>query len=379
MIQRVAIIPLLWLFVIPAWSAEGRFRVKEVCVTREDRVRAMRERPYIFGAGIIWTGRSLKYKMPEDFNQHLIERVEQAGVTATRFGFDWATIEEEPTEYDWSIPEEKKGLNRLFKLDVEVIGLISTVPGWASPTGEGGTFAPVDEAAPLFEAFCTELAKRYKGKIRYWQYGQNMDIDPGWQPKADAVQYARWLKLAYRALKAGNPDCVVSTGGHLGRNPGFLETIYKQGGKDFLDAVAVHPWPTYEAPQGDEAFDWQRVEDYRAVMVKYGDARKPMWCTEFGWAFEKVGPEKQRAFAVRALDYLVHYDFITVGVYISMADWHRGHGGLFGLCDKDLKPRPAFEVWQQTIKSIRPPGKLVPQPSNSAPKTQTQPAEPRTP
>jgi hypothetical protein len=146
----------------------------------------------------------------------------------------------------------------------------------------------------------------------------------------------------------------VATGGHLGRNPGFLETIYKQGGEAYLDAVAVHPWPAYEAPQGDEAFDWKRIEDYRAVMVKHGDAHKPIWCTEFGWPFEKIGPDKQGAFAARTLDYLVHYEFISAAVYLTMTDFHRGAAGKFGLCDKDLRPRPAYDVWVSTVKPIRP-------------------------
>ncbi len=340
--------------------ALAEFKVKPVRVTQADHERAMRERPFIFGCGIIWDGRSTVYEMPEDFNRLLSERVEAAGVTATRFGFDWATIEQEPAEYNWQIPEEKKGLNRLLDMDIEVIGLIATTPGWATPTGQAGTFAPAEESAPLFEAFCRRLARRYRGRIRYYQYGNNVDIDPGWMPKADPIAYTRWLKRAYQALKAGDPDCIVGTGGHLGRNPGFLDTIYKQGGKAYCDAVGVNPWPPYEAPQGDEAFDFKRIEDYRAVMVKHGDAGKPIWCTEFGWAFEKIGPAKQGPFARRAIDYLVHYEFITVAVYLTMADFHRGKDGLFGLCDKDLRPRPAYHVWREVVRPMRKPGRPVP-------------------
>jgi hypothetical protein len=329
----------------------GEFSIKPVEVTSADRAKAMRERPMISGAGIIWGGRSITYKMPDDFNRVMAERVREAGVTAARHGFNWAEIEEEPGEHKWELGEAD--LNRLLDLKLEVIGLINTTPGWASPSGESGTFEPSEEAAELFENFCRELARRYRGKIRYFQYGHSMDIDPGWMPKADPVAYARWLKRAYKALKEGNPDCVVGTGGHLGRSAGFLNKLYQEGGKDFFDAVGVNPWPAYEAPQGDEAFDWQRVEDYRVVMVKNGDEASPIWCSEFGVDASRVGPEKHGELMARALDYLVHYEFVTASIYWTMADYHRGVVGLFGLCDKDLQPRPSFEVWKKNVAPLR--------------------------
>jgi hypothetical protein len=259
-------------------------------------------------------------------------------------------------------------------MDIEIVGLIATTPGWASPTGEPGTFAPIDEAAPLFEEFCRALATRYRGKISRWQYGNNMDIDPGWMPKADPEHYARWLKLASKAIKSANPDAIFCTGGHLGRSPGFLEALYRAGCKPHFDAVAVHPWPAYEAPQGDEAFDFKRIEDYRAVMVANGDAAKPIWCTEFGWPFEKIGPEKQGAFARRTLDYLVHYSFIEMAIYLTMTDFHRGQAGLFGLCDKDLEPRPAYRVWQDYVKPLHGRARPASRPVNISPPPASQPS-----
>jgi hypothetical protein len=336
-------------------GVRGQYVTKKLEVSREDYAEAMRERPGIFGAGIIWGGRSTVYTHPDDFNKIMAERVEAAGLQSTRFGFDWAAIEEEPLEYKWEEIEEERNLQGLFDLKLEIYGLITTVPGWASPEHEPGTYGPVDDAevAEVFEAFCTALAARYKGRIDKWHYGHGQDIDFGWLPKADPESYAKWLKIAYRGLKKGNPDCVVGTGGFMGRNTGFLDKLYGLGLKDFCDAVSICPGPAPpDHAQGDEAFDWKKVEDYRTVMVKHGDERTPVWCPEYGWDVTAIGVEKQGEYMGRTLDYLVSYPYIEMGAYMVTADWHRGDAGLFGLCDKDLGPRPAFEVWTDRVKPL---------------------------
>lgn len=353
--MRHLIPALLAALVAASGAARAEYTIKPVEVTVEDRERAMRERPMLFGMGIIWNGRSTVYRFPDDFNRIMAERIEAAGVTATRYGFDWAQIERTPTEYDWSRVEESNHLERFFEMDIEVIGLINTVPGWASPEFKPGTYGPVEdpEVAELFEAFCKALAERYRGRIRYYQFGHGMDIDFGWLPEADPESYARWLQRAYKGLKAGDPDCILATGTHLGRSPAFLQKLYQAGAQPYFDAVAVSGSPAPpDAAQGDEAFDWKKIEAYRAVMVRHDDEATPIWCTEYAWPFEVIGPEKQGDYLARSLDYLVHYPFITVGVYMTMADWHRGTAGLFGLCDKDLNPRPGYTVWEKTVAPV---------------------------
>ncbi len=334
---------------------QPRFETKKLDVSKEDYGKAMRERPGIFGCGIIWNGRSTIYRHHEDFNKLMSERMAAMGVQSTRFGFDWAIVEEEPLEYQWEKIEEERNLPGLFQLDLEIYGLINTVPGWASPEHKAGTFAPVDdpEVEQVFEAFCTALASRYKGRIDKWHYGHGQDIDFGWLPKADPKSYAKWLRIAYRGLKKGNPDCVVGTGGHMGRSTGFLEELYKLGLIDFSDAVSVCPGPAPKAhAQGDEAFDWQKVEDYRAVMIAHGDEQSPIWCPEYGWDVTVIGEEQQAEFMRRSLDYLVAYPYIEMAAYLASADWHRGSAGKFGLCDINLNPRPAYEVWTTRIKPL---------------------------
>ncbi len=328
----------------------AEFKDRPIRVTQADRERAYKERPFIFGMTLIWDGRSERLSA-EEFNRLMRQRALEAGVTIARFGFDWADLEREPGEYDWDAAERKKGLNRLFEAGIEVLGLVCTSPGWANQSHKPSIHPPREEAAERFVAFCTALAKRYAGRIRHYEFWNEHDVC-GWLPKPDAHAYTVWLKRCYRGLKAGNRECLVGTGGHLGRDTGFLKTIYADGGKNFLDAVSIHPYPPYEHPQGARSFDWKMVEDYRAVMVAHGDGDKPMWCTEYGWLADKIGHANQAKYITEALDYMVSYPFITVGIHHVLADWHQGSSGLMGLCDRHLEPRPAYGAWARYVQAL---------------------------
>lgn len=355
--RRRALSAIVWaavalIAIAAARTSYAQYADKPIHVTAEDRQRAMRERPLLFGATIIWDGRSVVYELPEKFNAVMQERVLRAGVTATTVGLPWAAIEPEPQEYHWEEVEKQVGLQRLLDMHIEPIAIVSTAPGWATASGTAGMEQPTEEAAELFEAFVRAMATRYRGRIRHYQFWSGQDVT-GWQPSVDPAAYARWLRRFYESVKAADPQCRVSTGGHLGRDTGFLEAVYKAGGGAHLDAVAILPWVPREHPQGARSFDWKMVEDYRAVMVRHGDEGKSIWCTEYGWDVTDVGPANQARYVRESLDYLVSYPFVTVGVMQAMADWHRGNQGLFGLCDKDLTPRPAYDAWVEYVRPLR--------------------------
>lgn len=69
---------ILLLFGLPGTGASvaAEFRINPAHVTQVDCERAMREQPFILGCGIIRTGRSTVYEIPEDFSRLLIERVD---------------------------------------------------------------------------------------------------------------------------------------------------------------------------------------------------------------------------------------------------------------------------------------------------------------
>ena len=87
----------------------------------------------------------------------------------------------------------------------------------------------------------------------------------------------------------------------------YLRMMYQAGLKDYSDAIGVHPsgynnppdaaWRTYADPtagfgaKGHRSwFFLETTDGYREVMVEFGDAGKPLWLTEFGWASDPNPP-----------------------------------------------------------------------------------------
>jgi hypothetical protein len=78
----------------------------------------------------------------------------------------------------------------------------------------------------------------------------------------------------------------------------YLEQMYQAGLASVSDAIAAHPSGFNNAPDDDPSvnttgtgtfkghwsFYYRRFEQFREIMVRYGDAGKKIWFTEFGWA-----------------------------------------------------------------------------------------------
>jgi hypothetical protein len=121
-------------------------------------------------------------------------------------------------------------------------------------------------------------------RIRAWQLWNEMDVTftdvfgaghPDISLRQRGRLYADMLRLAYPAIKLGNPRALVVTGGIASPlDGGFLEGMYDAGAR--YDVLAIH---SYGFPLV-RAFD-ARGLDARRIMRAHQDSR-PLWNTEFG-------------------------------------------------------------------------------------------------
>lgn len=309
------------------------------------------DRPLIFGINPTWG--VWVNQPPETYDPAMYDKMQQAGCTSTRSGFDWCNMEPSPGVYVWE-PYETR-VNWAVSRGIEWVGLICTTPGWANETGQPDIYRPLESAAPYFQAWCTALARRFKGRVRYYEFWNEMDCCGGWKPVSNAAEYTRWLIRCYSALKAGDPDCLVSVGGYLGRDMGFLNNIYTYGGRNYFDAVAAHPYGG--SGQGLPYFDQVHLENIHNVLVAHGDGHKPIWVTEYGWYVGPSQEQQQAQWLQSTLDLISQptYDYVTIMCYHTISDFEPGATAGMGLCRVDLSPKPAYNIFKNYPKNTTPP------------------------
>lgn len=169
---------------------------------------------------------------------------------------------------------------------IKVLPFVWSTPCWSSTapesikrgcTGEWWErsverYPPADPAD--YGAITAFLANRYRGSlaaIEIWNEPDHRDEFYLRGPDKEA-RYAAFLKAAYTAVKAQDPDLPVLAGSLVDSDGDFLEGLYRQGIKGFYDGLAVH---YYGLVLGS-------LRSIRQVQARNGD-NTPLWLNEFGW------------------------------------------------------------------------------------------------
>jgi hypothetical protein len=202
-----------------------------------------------------------------------------------------------------------------------------------------------------YASFVGEFAGRYCGRVQAIEVWNEQNLWYEWGGETlDARRYVQLLAAAYRAIKTACPGMIVVSGAPTPtgaappaaiRDTTYLEQMYRAGLKQFSDAIGVHPSGygnppdarvqdfqagNYSRPShvNDSSFYFRNtMEQYRNIMVKYGDANKRLWPTEFGWAstgsplpgyeYALYNTEQdQAAYISRAFEMMRNWGFVGV-------------------------------------------------------------------
>ena len=180
--------------------------------------------------------------------------------------------------------------------------MVWTTPRWASQQPGRPDFAIWSPASTSdYAAFLQQLIHRYgprgdfwrehprlpKRPIRAWQIWNEPSARYWWATPDYRSSYVALLKAAYPAVHAADRGAkVVMAGlasflsgasGETSTNWEDLDAFYRNGVRGYFDVAAVH------------AFSYQvkdvirTVANFRAVMRRNGDRRKPIYATEVSW------------------------------------------------------------------------------------------------
>ncbi len=283
-IRRIAVaVTALFLFSTALAVAQSPTTVYLPYVVRSDYP------PFGYGANVAVPNMTAKYLAPMGFNW-------------VKYHIKWADDERQEGVYNWAddgefpadsyagnyVRDTPDGFNILLRVD--------SPPSWASA---GDRCAPYEYWK--FERFMTALSSYLKTAhptktVAYEIWNEpNLHIEWCNQPP-NPEQYVQLLAAGYRGVKAGNPDAVVVSAGlaTTGVNDSeamnditFIERMYSAGAAQYFDALGSHPYGFGSQPEdptgvGDVLY-FQRARAQHDVMLRYGDTKKQIWATEFGW------------------------------------------------------------------------------------------------
>jgi hypothetical protein len=280
-----------------------------------------------------------------------IGQVHQLGFNWVKFQLPWKDFE--GTQGQKNFPDDI--VNDLNGNGLNILASIVKSPNWARPanTDFGVEGPPADPAT--YASYVGEFARRYCGRVQaveVWNE-QNLHYEWGNEP-LDPNRYVQLLAAAYRAIKGACPQMVVVSGALTPTGAPapwaiddftYLERMYRAGLRNYSDAIGAHPsgfnvgpdvtWQgacdfiksqgsSYVGPCNTPHHSWSfrsTMEGYRNIMTKYGDARKRLWPTEFGWASGWSGnagyeyandnsAEEQAAWTVRAYEMMRNWGFV---------------------------------------------------------------------
>jgi len=301
-------------------------------------------------------------------------------VGVVRQVFDWAGIEPAPGDYRFEYYD--RFVAAMARARIRSLPVLFETPPFRSSapaTGARRGFYPPRDYADLAR-FALVLVRRYGSRgsfwaahpelprvpVRAWQVWNEPNLPVYWPSGPDPRAYVRMLRVVSRAIHAADRHALVLTAGvpesKLGiRLRPFLRGMYRAGGRGAFDALAINAY----ASSARNLLGGLR--DIRALMNHFGDRRRRMWVTEFGWA--TGGPptafsatlgdqaarisaaltgmvRSRRALGLRGIVYYQWRDASTAG--------QRDFWGLHtGLLDADGNLKPGYFAFRDVLTRYR--------------------------
>ncbi len=317
-----------------------------------------------------------------------VRMVAEAGFGWLRQEFPWEDIEihakgdfedrrHEPYRSAWDKYDHLVDVADPYHLNLIV--RLSTPPEWTRAlTDPVGPYAPPDDPQD-FADFAAAVARRYGNRVRYYQLWNEPNVYPEWGTyPISPEEYAELLHAGAQAVRAADPDAVILLGalaGTIDLQPSappptnslndllFLQRLYDTGAAADFDIVTVQGYGLYSGPTDrrmhPRVINISRHLFIRDLMVKNGDAHKPIWIAEMNWnaAPENVEPRYGRVSLEQQAYYLplayerIQHEWPWIGVaatwYLKRAtdEWlvNRQPEAYFQLLAPDFTPQPAYE------------------------------------
>lgn len=321
----------------------------------------------------------------------------QLGLDWIKVQLEWPLVQPDPSTYQWffydGIVEEasKQGLYLMFS----VVG----APEWTRAAG--GENGPPDDYH-RYAQFLTELLNRYSSQVQAIEVWNEQNLDREWAAAngLSPEDYVTFLRTAYEAIKAVDPNVIVISGALSPTGPGdwvrwaddfeYLDRLLAAGMLNYSDCVGAHH-NGYNVPPDVRVEDANSLAEaqtavfrgpfdnqytgsvlnhlwtFKSTMDGYieriqaYDPNKKLCVTEFGWAssegydqypagFEFAQDntlEEQAQYIVQAFQEMQQSGNVWLAFLFNFDFGNKGNGPTddpvpYSIIDTQGLPRPAF-------------------------------------
>jgi hypothetical protein len=232
----------------------------------------------------------------EQFRNCSLGGMAAAGIGYFRAGIDWRYVEVQPNQYYFA--DYDRLVADVARHHMRLLPFLIGAPSWRSTApavgARPGYYPPASPSE--FAYFASVLVRRYGPggafwranpdlpyyPVQTWQVWNEPDLPLSWEPAPNMEAYVALLRATYVAIKGADSRAVVVSAGMPfygdSDETHFISNMYNYGARRYFDALAIHAYSATVA----QAIE--RLTTARRLMNHFGDARKPLWVTEFSWA-----------------------------------------------------------------------------------------------
>jgi hypothetical protein len=339
----------------------------------------------------------LSREVEEWKRERTLRMAAEGGIGWVKQQFPWAELEpQRKGEYlrpgdrasTWLKFDDIVALCEAYGL--RIVARLDLPPAWSRQDNSLQN-APPDRLEDYGD-FVYEFVRHYRGRIGHIQIWNEPNIYPEWGNRpVDPAEYVEMLKIAYRRAKEADPNVYVLSAplaftlGEPHPEPGrwrsmndltYLEGMYQAGAGAVFDILSTNAFGMDrppEDPPDPNVLNFQRVLLQREIMVRYGDADKPVWFNEYGWnaapetftpdavPWKRVTEAEQAEYTVRGIE-LARREWPWAGVLMTWYFRQVGHipdtsaEYYFRMVDPDFTPRPVYLAVQRAAQQQAVPG-----------------------
>ena len=239
-------------------------------------------------------------------HRHKIRFVARGGADTIRTVISWSAVEPKPGVYRWNRYDRLYG--RMLANGTRPLWVLGDAPCWARElaiaecAGQGlAAFPPAESRSLEFSLFAAKVAERYPEAVAIEAWNEP-NLWAFWRPQPDPELAARLTAWANAGVDLIDPDMPVLLGGLSPLLPSelsppkeiayaeFLRRAYAAVGPGHWDAVAMHPFPSFQKSTHYLREIVAHLDRVRRVLRGSGDGRAPIWVTEIGLSTAGLRP-----------------------------------------------------------------------------------------